>query len=79
MRSFFCQKEGPSSANAEFFGQKKKALPSANAEDKKKQEKKFASSGTRTRVLNFADHCSTHYSIPPSVISDNKIAHMKKA
>ncbi len=57
------------------FGKKEKATPSANAEDKK-TEKNFTS-GARTRVLNFAIHRSNHYSIPPSLDYEVKIAYIK--
>ncbi len=55
-------------------------LSSANAEDEKTKKKKGGSK-SRTRDLNFADHRSTHYSIPPSLESKLKIVyiHCKKS
>ncbi len=52
-------------------------LSSANAEDEKTKKKKVGSKA-RTRDFNFADHRSTHYSIPPSLESKLKIAYIKK-
>ncbi len=55
----------------------KKAPPSANAEDKKKQKKKIREWGSNLGPY-FAFHHSNHYSIPPSLDNEVEIAYIKK-
>ena len=65
MQRYFGQKNIPPSAKIErFLGEKTKKID--------------GSSGIRTRDMSLTVHRSTHYSIPPSLIVEVKIAYIKK-
>ncbi len=59
----FCQKSPP---------------PSANAEDLKKLKNIIGSRRIRTWEISLTVHRSTHYSIPPFLITDLRIMYIKK-